>query len=150
MGLWSEGGELWQAIVRGCERCNIKPVSRGLEFVECLEEAGQLVTSERPAILENLPIFMVKLHDMLAYMKRKHPKSPWVFAMLHTWDEKMLDDLNGHMTPAQFARDIHRTKASVNNIIMEAQMEFKTPPRRDQRKPEERKKMRESRLKQLE
>jgi hypothetical protein len=79
----------------------------------------------------------------------KHPAMTDIFAALYIWDEPLLDDILGHLNPAQFAARIGVTREAVNKAVLRAQLYFKLPPRRGQRHPQARANMKQARMKQL-
>lgn len=101
-----------------------------IEIVEFLKDRGEMQNSRSSRI--QLPQWIAKFHKILRYAKA-HPNVNAIYACLHIWDEPMLDDINGNLSPTEFASEMGMTKAAVNNAIKDAQKFFHQSPRKDQR-----------------
>lgn len=117
------------------------------EILDFMADEGWLTGRSRKLEM-NLPKWMGKFVQILRYIKN-HPNSTAIYAVIHIWDEPLLDDINQHQTQEQFSKAIGLTKAAVNNAVMDAQRHFRLEPRRDQRKEDARQKMTEARINQL-
>lgn len=124
------------------------------EILDFCNETGWLSGQSR-LHQTNVPAWMSKFVKILRYIKQ-HPNPNAIYAVLHIWDDPVLDDLNGGMSQTDFADAMYKThkipnpaKAAVNNAVMDAQRFFDTKPRSDQRKTDSRKSMSAARIKRL-
>jgi hypothetical protein len=85
---------------------------------------------------------------IMAY-ELQHPALTDLFAVRYIWNEPLLDDLIGHLTPSQYAAKINVTREAVNKAVLRAQKEFKQAPRAGQRDKNARSNMSKARRRQL-
>lgn len=79
----------------------------------------------------------------------QHPALTDLFAVRYVFNDPLLDDIIGHLNPAQFAKRISVSKEAVNKAVLRAQKEFGLPIRDGQRGQDARENMRKKRLEQL-
>jgi hypothetical protein len=91
---------------------------------------------------------MLSIIGILEFIWKKHP-SPSTYAILASFDLDFLDDIYSHRNQSEVAEVLNVTKAAVNKAVKEVQEKFKLEPRRDQRKAESCKKMKQKRINQL-
>lgn len=124
------------------------------ELLDFLADSGWLAGQSRLQ-QTRVPAWMSKFVKILGYIKQ-HPNVNAIYAVLHIWDDPLLDDLNGGLSQTEFADKMYPShkipnpaKAAVNNAVMDAMKFFGTKPRRDQRREESRQSMSAARLVQL-
>jgi hypothetical protein len=91
---------------------------------------------------------MASVIKILEYLRR-HPGAISVYAVCYVFDLPLLDDINGHLCPAEFAKSVNVSREAVNKEVLAAQKHFQLPPRRGQRSDRARKNMTTARLRQL-
>jgi hypothetical protein len=118
------------------------------EMLDWLRDAGY-VGRGRGSLPADLPQWIAKFHKILRYIKA-HPTSTAIYAVLHIWDDPLLDAINGNMNQDEFAASIGVTKAAVNNAVMDGMKHFGTAPRKDQRQAQARQRMSAAAIQRLE
>jgi hypothetical protein len=118
-----------------------------MELLDCMAEEGMLSGRSRSPSLDS-PKWQANIIRILEYLKR-NPGAINIYAVIYIFNDPLLDDINEHLIPAQFARKVRVTKAAVTKAVVAAQEFFKLPPRSGQRKTVARENMRDSRNQQL-
>lgn len=131
-----------------CRECGIKPDAATTFILWYAENvlpqtggAGAVPTGD--STMRNVSVIKI-----LEYLK-KHPGSISVYAVCYVFNLPLLDDINGHLCPAEFAKQIEVSREAVNKEVLAAQKFFGVPPRPGQRGKGARENMRKARIKQL-
>lgn len=135
-------------VVALCRTFQMSTKSAAEAIEDVREEFGQ-GRSEKGEVRSSEMSFKVSIIKVLEYFW-KNPSRNRLFATMYALNDPLLDDVIGHRSMAQFARDTKITKEAVRKEVKLAQDHFGLKPRPEQRGQEARAKMSAKRISQLE
>jgi len=118
------------------------------EILDWQREQGLLANASSPRRTFSGAQWQSAFIRILEYIFN-HPSLPDIYAAVYIWDQPALDDILGHLNPAEFAARLGVSRQAINDPVLKAQKQFKLKPRRGQRGHDARANMRTARMKQL-